>query len=341
MPVVLVEATAAFPVDLLISRSQVRVLPGAPGPTLRTGLSFRPRGHLLLPGVHAGRCRRAGYAGHPGRRRVHLADLSVLLFAVPSAMILSELGATYTEEGGPYVWVRLAFGHLAGAINNFFYWVTNPVWMGGTLVGTAIGGLVVFFNDGKSSATRYVFAAVFIWPGVLFAILSFKVGKWVATVGAIARFLLLGFFIIVVVVYGARAWLPRPVLRVLHADVLQLRPAGAADPVQPGRFRTAQRRRRGDGGPRQRRSGRHRQVGHRDRVCSTACRCWASWWCCPGPVDRPGRLPGRGQAGADRLRRHCHDRRRRHRDLHPHRVEHRHRLGAWGSWSRSSPSPRA
>ncbi|MCW2526933.1 MAG: amino acid permease [Pseudonocardiales bacterium] len=132
--------------------------------------------------------------------------LSVILFAVPSALILSELGAAYTEEGGPYVWVRLAFGHLAGAINNFFYWVTNPVWMGGTLVGTAIGGLVVFMNDGNSwnKAGTYIFGIIFIWLGVLFAILSFKVGKWVATVGAIARFVLLGFFTIIVVVYGAK-----------------------------------------------------------------------------------------------------------------------------------------
>ncbi len=132
--------------------------------------------------------------------------VSVVLFAVPSALILSELGAAYTDEGGPYVWVRLAFGHLAGAVNNFFYWVTNPVWMGGTLVGTAIGGLTVFMNNDASWSKfpTYVFGLAFIWIGVLFAILSFKVGKWVATVGAIARFLLLGFFTIIVVAYGAK-----------------------------------------------------------------------------------------------------------------------------------------
>ena len=132
--------------------------------------------------------------------------LSVVFFAIPSAMILSELGATYTEEGGPYVWVRLAFGHLAGAVNNFFYWVTNPVWMGGTLVGTAIGGLTVFMNNDNSwdKTPTIVFGVAFIWLGVLFAILSFRVGKWVATVGAIARFVLLGFFTIIVVVYGVK-----------------------------------------------------------------------------------------------------------------------------------------
>jgi amino acid transporter len=132
--------------------------------------------------------------------------VSVLFFAVPSALLLAELGAAYTDEGGPYIWVRLAFGRLAGAVNNFFYWVTNPVWMGGTLVGTAVGGFIVFFNNGNDygKATMYVIAIVFIWLGVLFAVLSFKIGKWIATIGAIARFLLLGFFSVIVLVYGAK-----------------------------------------------------------------------------------------------------------------------------------------
>ncbi|MPR00539.1 amino acid permease [Modestobacter sp. I12A-02628] len=131
--------------------------------------------------------------------------ICLLLFAVPSSMLLAELGAAYPAEGGPYVWVRMAFGHLAGAVNNFFYWVTNPVWMGGTLVGTALGGLVVFYNGGEDFSTpfTYVFAGVFIWAGTLFAILSFRVGKWVATIGALARFLLLGVFSVLVVAYGA------------------------------------------------------------------------------------------------------------------------------------------
>ena len=130
----------------------------------------------------------------------------VVLFAIPSAMVLAELGASFTDEGGPYVWVRMAFGHLAGAVNNFFYWVTNPVWMGGTLAGTAIGGLIVFFHGGNEyGKTAYLVIGIpFIWLGVLFAVLSFRVGKWVATIGAIARFLLLGFFSAVVVAYGAK-----------------------------------------------------------------------------------------------------------------------------------------
>ena len=56
-----------------------------------------------------------------------------VVFFIPSALLSAELGTAFPEEGGPYVWTRLAFGRLAGAVNNFLYWVTNPVWLGGTL----------------------------------------------------------------------------------------------------------------------------------------------------------------------------------------------------------------
>ena len=132
--------------------------------------------------------------------------VSVLLFAIPSALLLAELGARFTDEGGPYVWVRMAFGHLAGAVNNFFYWVTNPVWMGGTLVGTAMGGFITFFHGGNDYGHLgyFLLGIPFIWLGVLFAVLSFRIGKWIATIGAIARFVLLGFFSVIVVAYGAK-----------------------------------------------------------------------------------------------------------------------------------------
>ena len=128
-----------------------------------------------------------------------------VVFFVPQALLFAELGTAFPQEGGPYLWTRLAFGHLAGAINNFMYWVTNPVWLGGTLAISALTGLEVFFNGGKVFATPvvYIIAILFIWVGVLAAVLSFKVGKWITTVGAFARFALLGWFTITVIVYAA------------------------------------------------------------------------------------------------------------------------------------------
>ncbi|MET7477292.1 APC family permease [Streptomyces sp. NPDC005648] len=129
-----------------------------------------------------------------------------VVFFVPSALLTAELGAAFPEEGGPYIWTSRAFGRLAGAVNNFLYWITNPVWLGGTLAVAAATAFTTFFNDGKDLGTPafYVFTLVFIWVGVLAAILSFDVGKWIPTIGAWSRIVLLGLFTVTVVIYGIK-----------------------------------------------------------------------------------------------------------------------------------------
>src|ERR1700709_709860 len=74
--------------------------------------------------------------------------LLAVVFFVPQALLFAELGTAFPQQGGPYLWTRLAFGHLVGAINNFMYWITNPVWLGGTLAISAITAIEVFFNGG-------------------------------------------------------------------------------------------------------------------------------------------------------------------------------------------------
>jgi amino acid transporter len=132
--------------------------------------------------------------------------ITIVIFFVPSALLFAELGTAIPEEGGPYVWVRLAFGRLAGAVNNFLYWVTNPVWLGGTLAVLAANVFSVFFLGGKtmSSVPWYAYTLAFVWVSVLSAILSFRVGKWFPTIGAWARFLLLGGFSLSVIIYAIK-----------------------------------------------------------------------------------------------------------------------------------------
>ena len=117
-----------------------------------------------------------------------------VVFFVPQALLFAELGTAFPQEGGPYLWTRLAFGHLAGAVNNFLYWITNPVWIGGSLTISCIGAVQVFFDHGKTLPTVawFIVALLFVWLSIVAAILSFSVGKWLPTAGAFARFLLLG-----------------------------------------------------------------------------------------------------------------------------------------------------
>src|ERR1700759_247805 len=76
-----------------------------------------------------------------------------VVFFVPQALLFAELGSAFPQEGGPYFWTRLAFGRLAGAGNNFLYWITNPAWIGGTLAFSAITAIQVFFNNGNTVPT--------------------------------------------------------------------------------------------------------------------------------------------------------------------------------------------
>ena len=88
-------------------------------------------------------------------------------FLVPYAFITAELGSAFPMEGGPYFWVKLAFGRLAAAISTMLWWITNPVWL-----------------------------------GILAAVVSIRLGKYFLNVGTIIKLGLVAFFLISVVIYG-------------------------------------------------------------------------------------------------------------------------------------------
>src|SRR5215210_741434 len=132
-----------------------------------------------------------------------------IFFFVPYALLTAELGSAFTGEGGCYVWTLLAWGRFVAAINTVMYWLSNPVWMGGLLCITAVATFNTFFGD-LGAVGKYVFALAFIWFGVWAAILSFGVGKWIPTLGAWARIVLLSFFSLSVVVYAIQNGLHAP-----------------------------------------------------------------------------------------------------------------------------------
>jgi amino acid transporter len=132
-----------------------------------------------------------------------------VFFFVPYALLTAELGAAFTDEGGAYVWTKLAWGRFVAAVNSVLYWLSNPVWMGGLLCITAVTTFNTFFGD-LGTVGQYVFSVAFIWFGVWAAILSFGIGKWIPTLGAWARIALLTFFTISVIVYAFKHGLHAP-----------------------------------------------------------------------------------------------------------------------------------
>ena len=178
-------------------------------------------------------------------------------------LVMAEVGSAFTMEGGPYEWVKLAFGRFHGGIAAILYWVTNPLWVGGSLAFIATDSWRAnVFDIGHGTFGDYVFKLIFIWISIGVAIVSLRYGKWIPNVGAFMRIIVLGFFSITVIIYGIKHGFAgfsaaRPV-----ADAGGVPRARAGAALQLRRLRAAERRRGGD--------GRTRSATCRSRCCAAA-----------------------------------------------------------------------
>ncbi|MFE1774626.1 APC family permease [Streptomyces sp. NPDC059008] len=146
-----------------------------------------------------------GQIASGGGQAVTWIAVIAVAFLLPYALMFAETGAAFPQEGGPYVWVEVAFGRLAAALTTMFYWVTNPVWLGGSLVFVAAEAWDGFvFPLGSGTVADYVFKLVFIWAAILTAVVSLRRGKWITTAGAGAKVLALAFFTATAVAYGVQ-----------------------------------------------------------------------------------------------------------------------------------------
>jgi len=173
-----------------------------------------------------------------------------VFFFLPYALCIAELGSAFPQEGGPYVWTRLAFGRPLAAINAVIYWVSNPIWVGGSLTIVSLAALGTFFTP-ISGPWQYVYALVFIWFTIGTAIISLQYGKWVPTLGAWARGAVLVFFEVSVVLYavrhglhgiGGHAFAPTYAIFIAVVPVLFFNFAGMEVPSAAGEEMTNPRR---------------------------------------------------------------------------------------------------
>jgi glutamate:GABA antiporter len=131
--------------------------------------------------------------------------VTALLFVAPYMLMMSEVGSAFTQEGGPYEWVKLAFGRFHGGIAAILYWVTNPLWVGGSLAFiTKDAWDANVFSIGNGTFGDYFYKLIFIWISIGVAIISLRYGKWIPNAGAILRGVVLGFFSLTVIIYGIK-----------------------------------------------------------------------------------------------------------------------------------------
>ena len=126
-----------------------------------------------------------------------------ITFMVPYGLIFAETGGAFTEEGGVYVWTKMAYGRVVAAITSLFTWVTQPVWVGGAMSFVAVETWSEYVGHVEAGGVGdYLFKLAFIWITVSSAIISLKHGKWLPSLGAILKVVFLTFFIVVTLVYG-------------------------------------------------------------------------------------------------------------------------------------------
>jgi amino acid transporter len=128
-----------------------------------------------------------------------------VVFVAPYMLLMSEVGSAFTQEGGPYEWTKMAFGRFHGGIAAILYWVTNPLWVGGSLAFIATSSWSAnVFKIGNGSFGDYLFKLIFIWLSIGVAIVSLRYGKWIPNFGALLRYIVLGFFSLTVIIYGIK-----------------------------------------------------------------------------------------------------------------------------------------
>ena len=144
-------------------------------------------------------------AAEGGAQAITWLGVSLVFFLIPYGMLVAELGAAFPVEGGPYEWARMSFGRAVGAVTAILYWLSNPLWVGGTLTAATIATLNSFvLSKPLTKPWEIVIGLVFIWVTTGIAIIAFRIGKWGPNIGTFVKFLVVGLFTVLFIVFIAQ-----------------------------------------------------------------------------------------------------------------------------------------
>ncbi|WP_255442920.1 MULTISPECIES: amino acid permease [unclassified Amycolatopsis] len=146
-----------------------------------------------------------GQIATSGAEAVTWTAVLLVLFLFPYGLVMAELGSAFPAEGGPFVWLRLAFGKLPAALGTLLYWITNPVWLGGSITFLAAATWQQYLVPASPGGfADYAFKLVFIWLAILGAVVSLRYGKWFIAAGALLKVGLVVLFAVTAAIYAAR-----------------------------------------------------------------------------------------------------------------------------------------
>jgi amino acid transporter len=140
-----------------------------------------------------------------GTQSLFWAIFIVFTFMIPNALMMAETGSAFPEEGGPYQWVKFAYGRLPAGVASVLYWITNPLWLGGSLCFIAFDAASAYlFHMNSGSAGEWIFKLAFIWLAIGLAVISLKNGKKIINYAAYAKIGVLVIMVLTTGIYGVK-----------------------------------------------------------------------------------------------------------------------------------------
>ena len=116
--------------------------------------------------------------------------ITFVVFFVPYGLITAELGTTYPDQGGLYVWVKRAFGEKWAGRTTWLYWVNVALWMPSVYVLFAGIFSQLFFPE-MGLWVKILIGVVMTWITVWIGIITLDAGKWVPNIGAALKALIM------------------------------------------------------------------------------------------------------------------------------------------------------
>ena len=133
-------------------------------------------------------------AARNGQSSITLWILAALLFFVPTAYIVVELSTRFPEEGGLYVWTKMAFGDFHGFVAGWTYWIYTVFYCPGLLIASAAVCLRMWAARGPRGWRRtrtfllggsLVLLVVAVWLNII----GLHIGKWLQNAGGVGTYL--------------------------------------------------------------------------------------------------------------------------------------------------------
>ena len=126
--------------------------------------------------------------------------ICILGYFLPFGLIAAELGSTYPQQGGIYIWIKRALGNKWASRSIWYYWISLPVWLPAIYIAIAeiIGHL---FFPGMRLWPQILIGVILIWITVGINLCPLKISKWIPNIGSVMQLIIVIGMIFAAIVY--------------------------------------------------------------------------------------------------------------------------------------------